>query len=219
MVMLSGCVFPVRIGNDKHITCRGDVELRNLGQEQNLTGFTSIVINGSADLKYTQDDAFSVKVEANNEVFDHLNFRVEEGVLILETKEKVQIRAEKYDIYVSAPLLNSFVANGSTDAEISSIRQAEDLTITVNGAGDCELDNIKLPCLTFNVNGAADVEIAGLDVEKFYMLISGAGDAKISGKADYASFTVSGAADIDARDLNCDNIEKHKSGVANIRTR
>ena len=56
-------------------------------------------------------------------------------------------------------------------------------------------------------------------MEKLYVSISGAGDADLSGKAGYASLSVSGAGNIDARQLDCPQTERHKSGIASIKTK
>jgi hypothetical protein len=47
--------------------------------------------------------------------------------------------------------------------------------------------------------------------------ISGAGDVDLSGKAARAEFTVAGAGDIDARGLDCTDVQTHKSGIASIK--
>ena len=217
-VALTGCNFSLN-SNSKRVICRGDVIVKNLETELNLRDFDQIVINGAADIQYVQNERFSVKVEANEQVFEHLNYSVENGVLKLENKDNVQIVADKFDVYISSPVLKAVGVNGASDASILSLQSEEDLAITVNGAGDIELKNITVPTLSFTINGAGDLDAQGLDVEKLLVSVNGAGDVDVSGKAGYASFSVSGAGDVDARGLECDNIEKRKSGVASIRTR
>ena len=49
------------------------------------------------------------------------------------------------------------------------------------------------------------------------MAVNGAGDAVVSGKAARASLNISGAGDIDARALQCDDIDTKVRGVGSIR--
>jgi hypothetical protein len=215
LAVLCSCNFSMNLGNAKRIICRGDVEKRPF----DLTDFEKIVLNGAADLKYSTDETYSVVVEANAEVFQHLNYRVEEGVLILETKYKVQPIAETFDIYVSSPVLQKLTINGASEASVSRIESEQDLIIGVNGSAQCELKDINVPSLTFTVNGAGELDATRLQVGKLYVNVNGAGDVKIAGSADYASFSVAGAGDIDARELDCARIDRSTAGAARIRTK
>ena len=183
-----------------------------------LKDFTAIVVNGSSDIFLTQADTYSVVVTANEEVFDHIDYRVEDGVLVIGSKKNVNLRAEKYEIAVSLPLLESIIVNGAADVKQTGTYSADkDLTVQVNGAGDLNFSGVTVPSLTFSANGASDIKASGLDVQHLTVSVNGAGDAVLSGKAQSAHFSVNGAGDIDARDLDCDDVSTHKAGVASIR--
>ena len=216
---LISCTCNVRIGNGKNgksVTCKGPV----ITQSFDLADFNAIVINGHADLEFTQTDGtYGVSVRANEEVFQHLNYRVENGVLILETINKVNIRADEFDVYVSAPKLVSMEVNGAVDAKMAALNQPESLEIDVNGAGDLELKNVTVPELNVEINGAGDLDCKGLNVGQLSIEVNGAGDVELEGKAGSCKLNVSGAGDIDARKLDCDAIETHKAGLASIKTK
>jgi hypothetical protein len=218
LVMATSCIYSVNLNLGKRIVCKGEVEIH----EMELGSFSHVVLNGAADMKIGQKEACIVKVEANEEVFDYLDFRVEDDVLILETKKDgktVQLAAQTFCIYVDAPVLESVTVNGSADAAMEDYTSDKDFSLAINGAGDLELEDIKVPTLSFAINGAGDLEAKDLDVKTLNVSINGAGDVEVSGKAENASLRVSGAGDIDARDLECPNIEKSKSGAASIRIR
>lgn len=218
LVMATSCIYSVNLNLGKRIVCKGEVEIH----EMELGSFSQVVLNGSADMKIGQKDGCSVKVEANEEVFDYLDFRVEDDVLILETKKDgktVQLSAQTFCIHINAPVLASVTVNGASDAEMEDYISDKDFSIAVNGAGDLELEDIKVPTLSFIINGAGDLEAMDIDVQTLNVTVNGAGDVEVSGKAESASLRVSGAGDIDARDLVCPNIEKSKTGAASIRIR
>jgi hypothetical protein len=202
------------VNNGKKVTCKGPV----ITKELDLSGFDAITVNGSSDMELIQGDYFKVLVKANEEVFDYIDYKVEDGVLILETKEHVNIRAEEYDITITLPTLKELVVNGAADVDLKNgYVSGESLKVSVNGAGDFDLSNIAVPSLSFILNGAGDIEADGLDVEELNVTVNGAGDIDVSGRADEATFSVSGAGDIDARGLECVKVNTRKSGMASIR--
>ena len=220
VALLSGCTCSVNLGkgfgDGKRIVCKGEVQERLL---DNLSVFESISVSGQADIKYVQSAQEYVRVKANAEVFDYLDFKVQDGTLLIKTKDKVRIQADEFEIYVGSKVLRELSVSGAADVDLAHIHSAEDLSISISGAGDCEMKDIQVPCLTYSVSGAGDLDARELDVEKLYVSISGAGDADLSGKAGYASLSVSGAGNIDARQLDCPQTERHKSGIASIKTK
>lgn len=219
-MLCAACVFPINglngvtVNNGKKVTCKGPV----ITKELNLSGFDAITVNGSSDMELFQGESFQVLVKANEEVFDYIDYKVEDGVLILETKDLVNIRAEEYDVTITLPVLKELIVNGAADVDIKKgYAASENLNVQVNGAGDFDLSGIAVPSLSFTLNGAGDIEADGLDVDILSVAVNGAGDIDVSGKAGKASFRVSGAGDIDARGLDCESVTTHKSGMASIR--
>ena len=211
--VISACTFNVNGG--KTVRCKGPV----VDKMMDLKDFQEIVINGSSDIKLMQGESFLVTVQANEEVFQHLNFFVKDGVLHLETIDNVTIIAEKNEVTVAMPVLTSITVNGAADADMNGYNSSEDLTIQVNGAGDMDFSSLSVPELSISVNGAGDIDLNSIEVDKLKVDVHGAGDILVSGKAGKAVFSVSGVGDIKAQDLDCDDIETHKSGMASIKTK
>lgn len=221
-LVLSACTCNVssgnvKVGNGKRVFCKGPVVEKSF----ELSGFDAITINGAADIEIAQGTDWSVRVVANEEVFDYLNYRiVDDTVLLLETVDHVNIAAKEYDIFVTVPELTSICVNGAADMDFKlGYRSDKDLRVVVNGAGDLNLYTIEVPSLQVELNGAADVNLKSVKVQKIDVQLSGAGDVDVSGTADEARLSVSGAGVIDARGLDCPNVKKSRAGVAVIRTR
>ena len=212
--ILGACSCNVKVGNGKIVVCKGAETLRVMDA---LTDFDAIVANGAVDLDIRQADGCSVTVEANSEVFDYLDFTVSNGKLVLDTKDHVNIKADKYEIRICAPVLSSITFNGAVDGEMKNYTADSSLDVVINGAGDWEMKSISVPSLTVSTNGAADLEIENLDTDTLSLEINGAGDAVLSGRADKAKFVVNGAGSIDARRLQIVTVETSKHGVASIR--
>lgn len=219
-MLCAACVFPINglngitVNNGKKVTCKGPVITKTL----DLSGFDAITVNGSSDMELFQGDNFQVLVKANEEVFDYIDYKVEDGVLVLGTKDNVNIRAEEFDVTITLPVLKKLLVNGAADVDLKTgYKSSENLEVLVNGAGDFDLSGIAVPSLSFTLNGAGDIEADALDVEELSVSVNGAGDIDLSGKAGKASFSVSGAGDIDASGLQCGSFTTHKSGMASIK--
>ena len=211
--VISACTFTVNGG--KTVRCKGPV----VDKMFDLKDFQEIVINGSSDIKLMQGERFLVTVHANEEAYQYLNYFVQDGVLHLETIDNVTIVAEENEVTVALPVLKSITVNGAADADMSGYTFSEDLSIEVNGAGDLDFSFIRVPELSIMVKGAGDIDLNSIEVDKLKVDVHGAGDIQVSGKAGKAVFGVSGVGDIKAQDLDCDNIETHKSGMASIKTK
>lgn len=214
MVLSAACTFHVNNGG-KNVRCKGPVADKMF----DLKDFDSIEISGASNIRLLQGESFLVTVNANEEVFDHLNYRVEDGVLILGTIDNVTIMAEKYEVTVALPVLKSFVVNGAADADMKGYTASENLSIVINGAGDMDFSSLTLPEVSIVVNGAGDINLDNVHLDVLKIEVNGAGDAKVSGKAGRAVFSVSGVGGINAKELECEDIETHKSGIASIRTK
>ena len=200
--------------NSNAIYCNGEIK----SVDMDFKDFSGVVVNGAADLHISQEDNFSVRVVANEEVFQHLDYKVEDGTLILQTKEHVQIRAEKFDVFVTMPAIEALGVNGASDAVVSDFSGEYGMTVNVNGAGDVELKNLTLEGLSFTVNGAADLVAKELDVKKVKVSVNGAADASLQGKAEDVEVSIAGAGSIDVRSLFYTHMSTHKAGVASILT-
>lgn len=206
----------INFNGGKAIICEGPVVEKEM---EALTDFNAVTVNGAVDLYYSQASTYSVRVKANEEVFDHLDYKVEDGVLILGTLDNVNIRAKEYTVTVTLPVLSKIHVNGAADVyQQGEYNSDQPLNIHVNGAGDLNLkEKVSVPSISIHVNGAGDIRISDMDVNELSIKVNGAGDAVLGGKAASAHFSVNGAGDIDARNLECEDITTQKAGLASIR--
>ena len=185
---------------------------------EDLKGFDKIVINGHSDVVFTQSPTFEVTLNTQENILDYIDFHVDGTTLVLETKNHRNVRAERYDLTIQAPVLKSLEVSGAADFEIPhGMVSEDDFKIQVNGAGDLAFTGLRCNDVSIQVNGAGDVELTDINVRNLKVEVNGAGDANISGNAAGASFSVNGAGGIDARDLKVAGVvSKHTSGLAKI---
>lgn len=224
----------VHINGSNKIRCAGEV----IEKTMDFSDFDALHLQGAAKVQFAQADSFLVSVKANEEVFDYLEYTMDGTTLVLGTKNFVTIVAKTYIITVHAPLLTNVKVSGAADLNIPEgyssdqpvmveVNGAGDLnftgiavpsmTISINGAGDLDLADARIPELSVTVNGAGDLDIDNIVTDAVDVTVRGAGDVRISGQAGEADFRVSGAGNVDARELKCENITTAKHGAASIK--
>ncbi len=213
-LLIASCT--ININGAKTVRCTGPVEERSIDLGAD---FQAIEVNGGFDMKLV-DAPCAVAVKANNDAFDYLEFKVrEDGTLVIETKDHVNIAAEECLFTVSSEMIKKLVVNGAVDLEYTCSKEyTEPLDIEVNGAGDMELEKFIGPSLSVSINGAADLDIAELKSQSLTIAINGAADVNVAGETDDASFTVNGAGAIDATQLVTKNSPRvSTSGLASVK--
>ena len=206
----------VHINGKNSIKGEGPLVTRSF---DDLKDFDAIRINGQADVLFTQSDEFKVTLHTQENIFDHVDYRVEGSTLIIELKDKKTAQAEAYDLVIKAPALKDLEVNGASDFYIPAGLVSEDnFKVQVNGAGDLRFDGIRCRDLSIEANGACDVEMSDIDVQKLKIQVNGAGDVDVTGNAAEASLEVNGAGDIDATGLKvAGEVSKHTAGLAKIK--
>ena len=181
--------------------------------------FDKIEINGHADVDFTQSSVYEVTVRTQENVLEWLDYKVDGTTLVIQTKNRRDVRATQYDLVIQAPELKKLEINGASDFNVKGLRMDGDLDVQVNGAGDLDFDQVACDNFYLQVNGAADANLKNIDVRKLLKVeVNGASDVDITGNAQDVSLEVNGAGDIDASGLKvAGEVKKRKAGLATIR--
>ncbi|MBR5255657.1 MAG: DUF2807 domain-containing protein [Bacteroidales bacterium] len=181
--------------------------------------FDKIEINGHADVDFTQSSVYEVTVRTQESVLEWLDYKVDGTTLVIQTKNRRDVRATQYDLVIQAPELKKLEINGASDFNVKGLRMDGDLDVQVNGAGDLDFDQVACDNFYLQVNGAADANLKNIDVRKLLKVeVNGASDVDITGNVQDVSLEVNGAGDIDASGLKvAGEVKKHKAGLATIR--
>lgn len=167
-------------------------------EDRHITGFHAVDVGGSFDVYITQGSSESVKVEAPDEIIDHIITEVDNGVLKIYNKNDRNFHwgdlfgnHKKIVVYVTAKDLNAIAVSGSGDVFFKEGIRTNSLRLRVSGSGDMY----------------GRVEVKNLESS-----ISGSGDVKLAGRAESSAVNVSGSGDFEARGLVTVNTLVHVSG-------
>ena len=194
------------IASDNYIT-RNDV-----------TGeFSALECNLPGDVIYTPGDC-AVSIYAPDNILDIVTVRNLNGTLEIKTNTSRIRNLRHVKINISSPVLENVVFNGAVDFNAPQGITALDFRATVNGAGDIDINGLQSSKAALIVNGAGDATISGIDCDELQVAIAGAGDAIVSGRVSgKANLSISGAGDIDARELQCTDIDSKVRGVGSVK--
>ncbi|HTD40310.1 MAG TPA: head GIN domain-containing protein [Mucilaginibacter sp.] len=167
-------------------------------EDRHLSGFHAVDVGGSFDVYITQGSTESVKVEAPDNIIDHIITEVDNGVLKIYNKNDNNFHwgdlfgnHKKIVVYVAVKDINAIALSGSGDVYFKEGIHTTSLKLRVSGSGDM---------------------YGRLDVKNLESGISGSGDVKLSGHAENSAVNVSGSGDFEARGLITVNTIVHVSG-------
>jgi hypothetical protein len=185
-------------------------------QNRETGSFSGIHNKTSADVFVKQGDAVSVMVKADEEAIDKLTTTVEDGTLVISSKNNGWRNVRVMEVHVTMPRLDmvkntgsgnlttegTFPGNnvyvgidGSGDVDLSL--EAKNLEMKINGSGDVKLSGVRGE-LHVGINGSGDVLAENLQLELCEVGIRGSGDVKLKGSAAKLILKQSGSGDVNA---------------------
>ena len=226
-ILFSSCKYVIgkRInGNGKVIT-----------QSRTFSGFTRVDVSSAIDLYVKQDSVFSVKVETDENLQQHIIIEQDGNTLRIKQQNNTNLDATgKIKVYVSAPLFKSLEASGACDIIGENVLTATDeISIDVTGASDAELE-LKAPKVSAEMTGASNVKLKGqtkdLHIEgtgashaKCYELLSENADVDVTGASSAEVFAsvklkaeASGASNIRYKG-NATMVSQSASGAGSVK--
>ncbi|MGQ0738249.1 MAG: head GIN domain-containing protein [Bacteroidota bacterium] len=125
-------------------------------------GFESIEINGAIKVFVKQDSAYSVKVEADENLQQHIEVYMNKNTLIIGPENGYNLKpSQSVKVYVSGPSLRRFDVSGASSIESEGrITSADELYIDLSGASEASMD-VKSPLVGVEVSGASSATLSG----------------------------------------------------------
>ena len=159
-----------------------------------VTGsFSKIEVGDAFDVNVTVGDADQAIVRVDDNLVDHLDVGVTGETLHLSLKPRTSVRSATLHADVTVRSLSDIEVSGAGQVHLSGVVTGQRLNLTMSGAGG--LDG------TIRV-GDANVEL------------SGASRAKLAGSAGHLVVKESGASDLEADQLQAEDLTVNLSGAS-----
>jgi len=161
-------------------------------ETRSVAAFTSVGFALPGTLVIEQQEGTSVRVEADDNLLDHIVTEVRDGALRVGPAEGVRLRPSgPLRVFVTTPILTSIESAGSGSVEAPNFRVG-DLSVSLAGSGSARLPN--------------------LEAELLKVSAAGSGDVHVSGKARRQVISLAGSGGVDAQDLESESVEASIAG-------
>ena len=188
-------LFLVSVGLYSYFISSGNI----VSKDFSVSEFQSINLEASGNIYLTQDEQQSVRIEAEEKVFELLAVNVENGKLTISLKRYL-ILMKPIKIYISMKEIEDLEISGSGSMVGQSKINADTLKLLIEGSGSFDLDLTAKDLNTsiigsgkLDLNGSVDdhnAEIEGSGNIKAFDLLTETSDIEISGSGNaeiYAS--------------------------------
>ena len=169
-------------------------------QTRDVGSFDGVNLGISAKMTIKQGNSSSVVIEASEDVLEHIETKVKNGVLVIKQdsdwKWWKNWNSKNVRIYITNPTFNHVSVSGSGNIRGENTIQGKTMYLGVSGSGKLDLD------------------IKTVDLET---KISGSGNIDLTGSARNTELAVSGSGNLNAEDLSSENCEVRISGSGNCR--
>ena len=169
-------------------------------ETRNASGYTGVHLQGSMNVVLHYETSNTISVEADENLLPYIETVVENGNLVVKTKNKVNLKSnEKLIVHATLTRLTSLVLSGSGnlngDGAFSNSGRTE---IKLSGSG-----NVNLGADSFN-----EIDVA----------ISGSGNVKVRGNnSNNISAAISGSGNIDCIEFKTNDVIAKVSGSGQIK--
>lgn len=183
-----------------------------VSESRDVSLFTGIALETAGDITLSQGDSEPLTIEADDNLLPLLTSRVENGVLVLGTKDEVNLRPSR-DIHytITVKSLDRLEISGAGDISGRDLT-LDALSIDISGAGDVDLSGTT-NSLSITVSGQGDYRGCNLQSSTASLEISGQGDAGVNA-TDTLSVTVSGLGDVSY--LGSPQVSQDVSGMGDV---
>jgi hypothetical protein len=182
-----------------------------------FTDFTRVEISSAFEVEIIQSNAWSITIEAQEQLFENLN--------VVKTGDTLEINLKwawgdwvsswgfkRAKARITMPDLTGLNLSGASKGSITGFKSAHDADILVSGASTLKMD-IEAAGTELVVSGASRID-GSVKATNLRMEISGASRVTLSGSADDLIVEASGASTVALEGLPAQDIDIELSGAS-----
>jgi hypothetical protein len=185
-----------------------------VSENRSVSGFTSIALQGSANVYVTIGDTESVVVKTDDNILPLIETRVQNGQLIISTKDNTSFTtsADPVRVDVAMKSLDDIKLSGSGIINVPELN-GEAINVNLPGSGNINVAG-EVAHANINLGGSGIVSCSGLKAKSATVNLSGSGNVKVYA-SDSLDATLSGSGTIQYSG-NPTNVSKNVTGSGSI---
>jgi hypothetical protein len=180
-------------------------------EKRDVRDFKKIDVSGIINVEVVAQKDFSVEVEADDNLLEHIRTEVQGDTLKLYTKDRVSPKT-KIRVIIAMPDLTGADLSGVSKLNASNIK-TESFKLDVSGASKIEISG-EAQDLNIDVSGASKINAEELKVAKANVDVSGASHITVNATEE-VKVEASGASKVNYVG-EPKNVIKHTSGVCKV---
>jgi len=175
---------------------KGSGELKTENRE--VSSFHNINLKIGADVELVQSENVTVFVIANENLLQHIETRVNNNTLIIETADCNCLDSDDpITVKIGIPVIKGINVCGSGTVWAKDRIVTENLGLNVSGSGDIIFDQVMLDNYSVDIAGSGNVQLKGSPSKSGDINISGSGDVDASKLATSAiAISIAGSGDV-----------------------
>lgn len=181
-------------------------------ETRSVSGFEKINANGAVNMEIAVGKDFSVTVEADDNILEHIKTETNGDTLRIYSEGRLSTKT-KINVKISMPELSAMDINGASTAIVSNAN-SDSLELKANGASKIKIDG-QVKDLDANANGASTIDAETLKAENADVDSNGASTVTVFASNDLKA-DASGASTIYYAG-EPENIKQSSSGASSIK--
>jgi hypothetical protein len=165
----------------------------SIDRKFNVADFKGIDVSSGFDVILIQGNSESLTLTAQENLFDYITAKVENGTLKIYTRNNLR-PTQPMKAKITFKDISNLKVSGGGDVYSETPVNVEELDVYISGGGDFSsvINSEELKC---NISGGGDSEIGG-KTKDFYIYVSGGGDLESKVSASTISCRIAGGGDL-----------------------
>ncbi len=197
-------------------TVRADAQ-SVVSRTYSIPAFDAVNVRIPVDIVYVPGGT-GLEIVASDKVLKNIVAEVDGRRLVIKSARRSFKYSGDIKVYLSSPRLNRLTIDGSAEFSAPRGMTSDELSVTVNGSGDVDVNGLKSESLSLQINGSGDIEMERLVTGNVSVQINGSGDVDLKGTASDVSVDISGSGDVDISDLKTGKVNTKIQGSGSVKT-
>lgn len=185
-------------------------------EERILDSYSGISNETAINVRYEKGDAYSLFIEADENLLQYIHTSVKSGILEIEIKGTSCIRPSRQAVvYVTTPQIESLYLTGSGDMIADSL-SGNRIDLVNTGSGNIIADFTYANDSDIRISGSGDITVNKSESNDILIKSTGSGDIEINGTASNIDINLSGSGQVYADELESQVADILISGSGNV---
>ena len=198
------------IGNARTVRGSGNV----IEESRAVSGVSSVELATLGNLIIELGDTESFRIEAEDNLMEHLETDVLAGKFRIKTKDRIRLNpTEPVNYYLTVTNLEAIKITSSGDIQAPDL-EADKFSINISSSGDLEMGDLEAETLTVKISSAGNVTMGELHASALEVNINSTGNLDIAGgRVKTQNITIGSSGNYTAQDMESEEADVRLSSA------